>query len=169
MIYEINQDIEILLEKYYNCFDSETGEQIVEDNIVEAIQKELQENQNKLEEFKEWILKKRANDLADINWIDSEIKRLSEMKAKRQNKVKQWENFIKYIFWELEKPIYFANFQLGYRKSKSVELSEDFNEKEYIKEKISYAPDKTLIKKDLESWKKIKGASIKENKNFYIK
>lgn len=167
-LYELNIEIETLLEQYYNCFD-EDGVQAVTDEELEAIQKKLEEHQNKKDELKEWVLNKRANDLADINWIEAEIKRLSEMKIKRQNKVKQWEKFIKYLFWNIEKSIYFWNFTIWYRKSKSVDLSDDFNDIKYMKEKIVVTPDKTAIKKDLEAWKEIKGASIKENLNFYIK
>lgn len=167
-LYEINIQIETLLEQYYNCFDEDWA-QIVTDEEVEVIRSQLNELENKKDDFKNWILQKRQNDLSDIQGIDNEIARLSELKKERQNKVKKWENFIKYLFWDLEKPIMFWNFKIWYRKSKSVEVTDTFDNKEYMKEKVTYLVDKTAIKKALENWEKIDWAIIKENFNFYIK
>jgi hypothetical protein len=43
MIYELNHEIETLLEKYYNCFD-EDRVQIVSNEELETIQKEFSED-----------------------------------------------------------------------------------------------------------------------------
>lgn len=170
-IYELNKDIEQLLDIYYNCFDMETGEQTASDEELQNIQKQLEEKQNQKDELKTWILHKRANNIANVNWIKVEIDRLSEMLAYTQKQIERSDSFIEYLFRDTikDKPLVFDNFKIGYRKSKSVELKEDFNVKEYIKERITYSPDKMAIKKDLESWKDIEWASIKENLNFYIK
>ena len=64
-IYELPKEIEQALEKYYSCFDEDTGEMIVEDEVFEKIQAELFELQNKKEELLEWYLKDRLNKKAE--------------------------------------------------------------------------------------------------------
>ena len=65
-LYEIEQEIEITLNKYLLCFDDETWELIIPEEDFREIEKELTELQNKRSEFLEWLLKSRANNLSDI-------------------------------------------------------------------------------------------------------
>jgi len=64
-IYTLPKEIEQALERYYSCFDEDTGEMIVEDEVFEKIQAELFELQNKKEELLEWYLKDRLNKKAE--------------------------------------------------------------------------------------------------------
>lgn len=169
-IYIIDLEIETLLEHYYSCFD-ETWELVIPEEDFREIEKELEALQNKKSELLEWLLKSRANNLSNITWIEAEIKRLSEMKARFEKKVNKTELFIE----KLVKPNYqwktinYGLFSVGFRKSKAVLLSEDFEDTRYRVEKISYSYDKTAIKKDLEAGKEIKGAMIEERQNLFIK
>jgi hypothetical protein len=64
MIYELEKNIIETINKYYDCFNEDTGEQIASDEVVEEIKKELKELENKKDDLKDWILKKRANNIA---------------------------------------------------------------------------------------------------------
>ena len=70
----------------------------------------------------------------------------------------------------------FGNFEVGFlklstRKSKSVEVNIDTNDlpKEFKSIKVTEAPDKTAIKKAIESGKEVEGCRIVENINLAIK
>jgi len=167
-IYELNSNINELLEKYYNCFD-EDWVQIVEDFEAETIRKTIEELENQKDDLKKWILEKMQNDKWDIEKINNEIQRLSEIKTTLSKKVIKWENFAKFLFWELDKNIIFESWKIWYRKSSSVKLDDNFDVKEYINEKITYSPDKTKIKNDLKIWKEILWAIIEDKKTFFIK
>ena len=169
-IYEIEQEIELALEKYYNCFN-EDWELIATDEEFDIAEKELTEFQNKKSEFLEWILKSRANRLSDIAWIDNEIKRLSEIKQRIQRKINQSESFIEKIVkpnyqW---KTINYWLFSVWFRKSKQTIIEDESLLKKYKKIKVILSYDKTAIKKDLEAWKEVKGARIQEVDNLQIK
>jgi TolA-binding protein len=166
-IYELNNNIEELLEKYYSCFDDQ-WEQIETDELVEELHKQLEEFQNKKDDLKEWALNKRQNDIIQNEAINLEIERLETIKKARQSYINRADKFLQYLFWDLEKNILFWNYKIWYRKSKAVNVKEDFNNPEYMKEKITISVDKTKIKKDIEAGKQIQWAFIEERKTFFI-
>ena len=169
-IYEIEQEIELALEKYYNCFN-EDWELTATDKEFDIAEKELTELQNKKSEFLEWILKKRANLKSDINWIECEIKRLSAMKDRIQRRINQSESFIEIIV----KPNYdwkttnYWLFSVWFRKSKQTIIEDESLLDAYKKEELFVSYDKTAIKKDLEAGKEVKWARIEEILNLQIK
>ena len=172
MINELNENIIQALNKYYECFDDETWELIVSDEEFAKIEKELEEYQNKKDDLKTWALQQKTNLDASINWIDLEIKRLTELKESQTKKLNQNENFIKFLFWKLDKPIVFWNYKIWYRKSEST-IIED---KTLIPSKFIVIETKTTekiplaeIKKAIENWEIVPWAKIQENLNFYIK
>ncbi len=170
-IYELPKEIEQALEKYYSCFDEDTGEMIVEDEVFEKIQAELFELQNKKEELLEWYLKDRLNKKAENEWIQMEIQRLQDRVARNNKKIDRVEKIVDYQFREdYTKPIALWNFTIAYRKSKST-IIEDENiiDFKYKKEKVSISIDKTAIKKAIESGEQVKWARISENMNLTIK
>jgi ribosomal protein L17 len=57
----------------------------------------LFELQNKKDELIEWILQNRANNIAKSNSIDTEIKRLTEIKKLIDKKVEKSDKFIDFI------------------------------------------------------------------------
>ena len=171
MLYELPKEIEILLDTYYSMFD-EDWVQTVTDEEVANIQKELEEKQNKIDDLKLWLLKKRSNAVANITWIDVEIERLTKLKASQEKQITQSENFLKHLFWEIEKPIIFDNYKIGYTKSKSTIIEN----KELLPSKFKVIEVKEIekipladIKKAIENGEEVPWAKIQEKLNFYIK
>ena len=58
--------------------------------------------------------------------------------------------------------------KLSFRKSEKV-ITWDNLSKEYMKEKVTYSPDKTLIKEKLKAWEEVVGAYIDTVQNIQIK
>jgi len=171
MIYEIQIEIETALENYLECFN-EDWELIVSEEEYAKIESELQELQNKKSDYMEWLMKTRANRLASIQGIDSEIERLVKMKESIQKKVDKTDRFIdKLVSKDYNgKTINYWLFSVGYRKSKATVIdNEELIPTEYKKEKVSVSIDKTLIKKDIEAGKFIEWARIEERMNLFIK
>lgn len=106
-----------------------------------------------------------------VSGIDEEIKRLQGLKktvVNHNNKLKDYVSFVmqKDDIQKLETPVGIFSF----RKSKAVEiLDESLIGEEYIKKTIKTSPDKTKIKKALESGENIQGARITYNQNLQIK
>lgn len=102
--------------------------------------------------------------------IDEEIKRLQAIKKANDNFVLRLKNNL------LNAVNMFGNFEAGFlklstRKSKSVEVTIDTNDlpKEFKSIKVTEAPDKTAIKKAIESGQEVEGCRIVENINLAIK
>jgi hypothetical protein len=102
--------------------------------------------------------------------IDEEIKRLQAIKKANDNLVLRLKNNL------LNAVNMFGNFEAGFlklstRKSKSVEVTIDTNDlpKEFKSIKVTEAPDKTAIKKAIESGQEVEGCRIVENINLAIK
>lgn len=102
--------------------------------------------------------------------IDEEIKRLQAIKKANDNLVLRLKNNL------LNAVNMFGSFDAGFlklstRKSKSVEVTIDTNDlpKEFKSIKVTEAPDKTAIKKAIESGKEVEGCRIVENINLAIK
>ena len=102
--------------------------------------------------------------------IDEEIKRLQAIKKANDNLVLRLKNNL------LNAVNMFGNFEAGFlklstRKSKSVEVNIDTNDlpKEFKSIKVTEAPDKTAIKKAIESGQEVEGCRIVENINLAIK
>lgn len=102
--------------------------------------------------------------------IDEEIKRLQAIKKANDNLVLRLKDNL------LNAVNMFGNFEAGFlklstRKSKSVEVTIDTNylPKEFKSIKVTEAPDKTAIKKAIESGQEIEGCRIVENINLAIK
>ena len=102
--------------------------------------------------------------------IDEEIKRLQAIKKANDNLVLRLKNNL------LNAVNMFGNFEAGFlklstRKSKSVEVNIDTNDlpKEFKSIKVTEAPNKTAIKKAIESGQEVEGCRIVENINLAIK
>lgn len=144
MLYELNIETEKALNKYYECFD-ENGE-IISEEEFEKVNKELLELQNKSSDLIEWQLKKRANTQWEVLSIDNEIKRLNELKTKKQKDITKSENFIEMMTKKdySGKAINISNWQVNYRKS-SIVVVED--ETKIPKELLKYTPEKVVEEK----------------------
>lgn len=167
-LYEIEQEIELALDKYYSSFDEDWL--VIDEELFNTSKKELEELQNKKDDFTKWILQKRQNTIWETQMLKLEIARLQELLESKEKEIIKSENFIQFFFKDkLKKPLVFENWKLWFRKSKAVVLWENFANDKYKVEKISYSYDKKAIKEDLEKWEVIEWAFIEERENFYIK
>lgn len=105
-----------------------------------------------------------------IERINQEIERLKNIKKTSENVNEKLKNNL------LNAVNMFGNFEAGFlklstRKSKSVEVTIDTNDlpKEFKSIKVTEAPDKTAIKKAIESGQEVEGCRIVENINLAIK
>jgi len=172
-IYTLPQEVEQSLDLFYSCFDENTGELIVDQSIMEERQKALDELQNQTNEVTEWYLKDRANKIAYIAGIESEIERLSKVVSQEKKKVSRSENLLERIFARLYegKAMVIGSFKLSYRSSEAVIID---NEQGLPKEFLrvvpeTTAPDKVAIKTALKEGKSVPWASLETRQNFSIK
>jgi DNA repair exonuclease SbcCD ATPase subunit len=113
-----------------------------------------------------YVIRNKENHIANI---DAEIERLRDMKKQAEKEIDRIKNYLSLAV------DHFGNFETGLHKisnriSKSVEVT-DCNQlpKEYLKEKIEINPDKTAIKKAIESGVDIPGALLVTKSNLQIK
>ena len=171
-IYELPQEIEKALSNYYGCFDEETGELVVEEEVFKKVEAELFELQNQKQELLEWYLKDRANRQADNAGLQNEIARLQARIDRNNKKIQRVEKIVDYNFKENYnwKPTHYGSFTVSYRKSKATIIeNEDLIPVEFIKEKITHSVDKTAIKKIIETGAVVPWAKIEERLNLSIK
>lgn len=102
--------------------------------------------------------------------IDAEIKRLQALKKQNDTLVSKLKNNL------LNAVNLFGNYEAGFlkfstRKSKSVIVDYDVNDlpKQYKVVKVTETPDKTAIKKAIESGEVVYGCRLVENVNLSIK
>lgn len=99
---------------------------------------------------------------------DEEIKRIGHLKQQADNRMKSIKRYL--TPYVMAKGKFDAGmFKLSTRKSTRVEIDEDFNVKEYMREKITLSPDKEKIKETITSGGMIPGARIVESDNLQIK
>lgn len=173
-IYEIPQEVEKALSRYYSCFDMETGELIASEELLAQCQNELDELQNRTDELVWWYLKDRANRIARSDAIKAEITRLQEQNAREEKAIDRIEMLIGRAFERVYqgKPMNIGTFTLSYRKSEAVVIeSNDLLPSKFLVVPEPPAPraDKTAIKNALKAWEQIPGAKIEERQNLQIK
>ena len=150
-IYDINRAIE-------NCI-TEEGEVIDEQALTEL----LMAKEEKIENVACWI----KNLTAEAEAIKAEKERLAERQKKAEEKT---ESLKKWLAFALEgEKFTTARVAISYRKSVSVQVDESLLDKKYMKEKVTYTPDKTALKKALQAGENIEGAYLEEKQNIQIK
>lgn len=108
---------------------------------------------------------------AESDIIDTEIKRLTQLKKVRDNAVERLKTTLKqamemYGVLELKTP----TLKISFRKSESVEIIDmDLLDKKYITVKTTEMPNKTEIKEALKRGEVIEGAELRTNNNLQIK
>lgn len=103
--------------------------------------------------------------------IDSEIKRLTELKKNRLANAERVEKWIAYAMQanNIEK-IDTDLFKIGFRKSKAVVVEDEkMLDSKFISVKVVEKPDLTAIKKAIDEGEEVAGAHIEERKNLQIK
>lgn len=172
-IYTLPQEVEQALNLFFSCFDESTWELIVEESVMEERQKVLEELQNQTSDITEWYLKDRANKLAYIAGIESEIERLSKIVSSEKKKVARSENLLERIFARIYegKPMVIGSFKLSYRSSEAVVIENEalLPRKFFRVIPKKFEPDKVAIKDAIKAKKKVRWASIETRQNFSIK
>lgn len=159
-LYDIDQQLERLLElDTERMVDAETGE------ILTA--EEIDQLQMDRAEKIEGCLLVIKNKQAEAEAIDAEIKRLTERKRTLTNKA-QWLR--DYVSMSLNgEKFSTARVAVSYRKSESVEVTCDPENLPGLFRKITYAPDKTNLKKALKDGVEIAGVQLVTKLNLQIK
>lgn len=144
-------------------FDEETGEIL---NLEELENMEAA-FEDKAEAVALYI--KEQNALADA--IKAEEKNLHDRRGKMESKVERLKLYLANSLVETGRDKFETpKCKLSFRKSVSVEIAdESLLPKEYLKETITYKPDKTLIKEDISNGVIVDGASLIEKRNLQIK
>lgn len=167
-LYELNSGIIELLENGFNlaCVDLETGE-IDEKKAAEYLEALQIERSEKVENIALYI----KNLESDSEKIKAEEKSLKARREAKERKAERLREYLKSSMLALKEPKFeTARVALSFRSSKSVVIDDiEKLDKKYITEKVSYAPDKTAIKKAIDSGETVTGARIEENKNLQIK
>lgn len=98
----------------------------------------------------------------------AEENRIATMRKRAENRI---ENIKKYLtpYVQHEGNVEAGTFKLSIRKSKHVEVVPGFNDLTYCNVKEIVTPDKTAIKKAIESGIVIEGAKLVEQGNLQIK
>lgn len=164
-LYEINNKIEEILDRLFAEADEETGE--VAEDVLSELYDLQEERRNKLDNIGAYI----KNLEADAESIKAEIDKLTDrMKAK----TKKADRLREYVSEELlahnELKVETGRVEYSFRPSKQVEVFDESQiPKEYMKEKVTWSPDKTSIKKAIEAGEEIAGCKVVEKQNLQIK
>lgn len=151
-LYEIDSEI-------LNCVDSETGEIIDAEKLIEL----SMERDRKLENV--------------ILWVKNLESDAEQMKAERDSLDKRMKSALAKAEWLKKwlsqaldcKPFDCPRAKVTFRKSVATEVNADILPKKWSVKKITYTPDKAAIKSALLAGQKIKGASLVEHQNIQIK
>lgn len=163
----MEQDVLDLERALEESRDPETGELKEEDLLAfdELVKTDIAPKMDKIM----WVIRKK----------EAMSNMLKEQKKVLEERIKQAEKDIEH----LEKRVLFGlnivsdnnkletdSFKYSTRKSKSVEIQEGaIIPEEYMVEKVTYSPDKKLLKEHLESGVVIPGIEIKEKINLSVK
>lgn len=108
---------------------------------------------------------------AEIDIIDSEIKRLTELKKQRNNAIERLKTTLStamqvFEIDELKTPLIKINF----RNSESVEIDNLAQlDQKFMVEKVTITPNKGYIKECIKAGEPLEGARLVQNKNLQIK
>ena len=162
-LYEIDRDIQAFIDGLFAMAD-ENGEVDIDMEILEDLK---EQRKTKLENIALHI----KNLASDASAIEEEEKSLSERRKRLESKCERLKGIlVRSMMENNEKELSSARYCAKIRDSKAVEVFDmDYLPNEYLKEKIEYSPDKTAIKKAIDSGKEVAGARIIINHNLQIK
>ena len=121
--------------------------------------------------YMNYLSNKRQELSIQANWWMEESLRVWELARSYQKKVENVEKYMDFLMKSLGKEKLNTNiYALSYRKSESIEIqNEKMIPQEFIKEKITVAPDKIAIKEAIKKWQEVPGATIITKQNLQIK
>lgn len=150
-----------------SCIDEETGE--IHDAEI------LQE----LEDTLKIALQEKAGSIVDylhfqddeLDSITKEIERLSNIKKVMQKKNANFKEYVRLNMIKMGIPkIETPKGNLSLRKSTVCTIDDESKiPSEFLKTSITYKPDKTAIKKELQQGNEVTGARLEDKQNLLIK
>lgn len=149
----------------------EITELIKKSEELELTQDDLELLEIELKEKSDNIIKYVQNLEGNINIIDTEIKRLQQIKQQEKNKLDNLKEYIKYCLNKMNvKKIDSTLGKITIRKSESLEVIDlEKIPGEFVTIKQTFNPDKTAIKKAIKEGREIPGAKIIIKENINIK
>lgn len=164
-IYSISQDIQDLEQNLIETLDEETGE--VDTVISNALAVKREELDNKVVNIQKFIVGLDGDNTA----IDGEIKRLQALKKRNEQIIKSLKKGVATAMNALGiEEISTPTMRITYSTSEETIIdNKDLLPVGMLREKITYEPDKTAIKKALQNGETICGAHIQTNYNLRVK
>lgn len=164
-LYEIDRKIEEILDRLYDEVNEETGE--VPDDILFELSEMQEERKIKLDNIGAYIKNLEA-EAAAIKAEEDNLKKRREAKSRKADRLRE------YISTELlsrnERKLETSRVAFSFRPSDSVNIvDKEKIPREFMKEKITYDPDKTAIKKVLASGETVDGCVLIHKENLQIK
>ena len=166
-LYELVSEEQKLNELFLTAIDEETGE-IRDNETLEELETELK---NALVNKSEGIIKVIRNQESDLEMVTAEIERLTNLKNKMKKEIENFKDYIKFNMKKMNlKKVETSLGNISLRQSTATEIYDEASlPKEFLKEKITYTPSKTEIKKAIESGQEVKGARLVVNTSLTIK
>ena len=172
-LYEVNTEIQELLEQLELEFDPETGE-ILGDRTDEILDR-LHELEKEKGRILEWVAKEALNARAEVMAIKAEEERLAARRKALENKDKRLVKILERECGGIKTDLGFA--VVSYRKSEKTEIFDEAtaltwlaknNHEECIKIKQPEL-SKTEIKKLIKSGVEVPGVMVKAENNCLLK
>ena len=106
---------------------------------------------------------------AETSMLETEIKRLAERKTRAEKSTESLKNYMSDSLLKLDyKTLKTNHFTYGFRKSTAVEIDNlELLPKEFVKEKITIAPDKAALKVALKD-NEVPGARLVEEQSLQL-
>ena len=164
----MNLNIYQIEKSYLTLIDSiiEAGGEITPEQETElAITKESLETKGRSYGY---VIKSLES---DVDIIDTEIKRLSALKASRNKIIERMKQTVSDAMqmFEIDK-LETPTLKISFRKSESIEVPNiDLLDKQYVTEKTTYTANKTAIKEAIKRGENVLGAVLNVNQNIQIK
>jgi hypothetical protein len=159
-LYDITAELEWMIQE---AVDQETGE--VNPELVQRLDALSLAFEEKALSVAAYVLSLDAY----ANGIGTEIKRLKRKKEMVENLSKRLREYVARCV-PMGQKLEDHRVTIGWRRSKFVDVFDpDGLPKSYLREKISIEPDKTLIKKAIESGEDVPGATLVEKQNLQLR
>jgi len=144
--------------------------EFIDESAEESINEELQLNEKEFEEKAVNYIKMIKKWEGDIETINTELRRLKELKDSKQLAIERLKNSLKYSM-ELrgKEREDLGLYKLGFRKSTAVNVDEEKLPKKWFNKVVKLNPNKKAITEALKAGRKIKGAFLEYRKNLTIK
>lgn len=164
-LYEINKNIEDLLDRMFEEVDEETGE--VKRELVTELAELNQARDEKLDNIGCYLKNLQAEYLA----IKAEITNLKDRLQSKENKIERLKAYVAQdLIAHGESKKESARVVFSFRTSKSINVTDEDKLPVYLKtEKVEWVPNKKAIKEAIEGGEEVAGAEIIVNQNLQIK